>query len=295
MKKITLITIALMFVFTISEAQEIPNAGFENWTNIGAYSNPDGWDQLNALTANANVFTCEKGTPANVGSYYLKLTSRTVTGMGVIPGIAVSGQIDPSTFQPKSGFPFTGQPQSLTGKWQHMIYGSSQGFIDVNLTRWDNATNSRIIVANGHVDLTGMAMSWANFSIPLNYNETNTPDSCVIIMSASGTAPTNNDYLWVDAMTFQGSVTSINPMELENTFEIYPNPVLNNLIFNAANFDKKIVSLKIMDMMGSEIKAFQIGKEKSIETIDVSSLSKGNYILFISTNNGFSTKKFIKE
>ncbi|MBI1836487.1 MAG: hypothetical protein HYR91_04405 [Flavobacteriia bacterium] len=147
---------------------QIPNNGFENWTSMGSYSNPDGWATLNDVTAASSVYTATKGTPGNVGASYLKLTSKTV-GPTVVNGIAVSGTINPTTMQPSAGFPYTGQPVSLTGKWQHMIFGSSQGSVSVTLTKWNTTTNQRDIVASGSQTLSGMAMSWASFTINLNY------------------------------------------------------------------------------------------------------------------------------
>ncbi|MBK9320544.1 MAG: hypothetical protein IPM91_18245 [Bacteroidetes bacterium] len=73
--------------------------------------------------------------------------------------------------------------------------GSSQGYIDVLLTRWDG--NQRIVVANAHRTLTGMAMNWATFNIPLNYLDGNNPDSCMIVLAASG-AQTHQRRLLVD-------------------------------------------------------------------------------------------------
>lgn len=77
-----------MAISTTAFAQ-IPNSGFENWTTMGSYSNPDNWDQLNAMTNPNSVYTCVKGTPGNPGSSYIKLTSKTVGTMGVMHGLAV--------------------------------------------------------------------------------------------------------------------------------------------------------------------------------------------------------------
>lgn len=194
MKNKISLSIFLSFAFLITKAQ-IPNSGFETWTSMGSYNNPDSWSCLNDMTASMSVFTCVKGTPGNPGTAYIKLTSKTVAGMGVMPGIAVSGTFDQSTLEPLSGFAFNERPANLTGKWQHMIFGNSQGYIDIQLTRWDGNMQMRFPVATAHFVLTGMAMGWSNFSIPLTYIDGNNPDSCIITLSASGNTPANNDYL----------------------------------------------------------------------------------------------------
>jgi hypothetical protein len=294
MKKTLLLSFAFIANFTMLKAQTIPNAGFENWTNMGAYSNPNGWDQLNSLTNLASIFTCEQGTPGNVGTYYLKLTSKTAGTFGVVPGVAVSGLIDVATQQPKSGFAFNAQPQALTGKWQHMIFGSSQGYIDVQLTKWNSTSNSRTIVANGHVDLTGMAMSWANFSIPLAYLETFAPDSCIISMRASGNAPTNNDYLWIDELAFTGSVTGIKNQNVSTKLAVFPNPSTGNLTLDLSSISDKQVIVTIFDLQGNKIKQIQGLQVSSNATIDISELAQGNYLLNIISKTEIITSKFIK-
>jgi hypothetical protein len=294
MKKTLLISFALIINFYFLKAQSIPNAGLENWTNMGSYSNPDGWGQLNSLTSLANVFTCEQGSPGNVGSYYLKLTSKTVTGVGVVPGIAVSGIIDPATQQAKSGFAFNAQPQALTGKWQHMIFGSSQGFVDVKLTKWNSGSNSRIMVATGHVDLTGMAMSWANFSVPISYLETFAPDSCIITLKSSGSSPTNDDYLWVDELAFTGSVTGLVEFNEHQNIKLFPNPSATDLLLDLSILKSSQVQLSIFDMQGNEVISFNKINVSSNTSINISNLASGNYLLNIISNEGLITKKFIK-
>jgi hypothetical protein len=294
MKRTLQIVLSFALTITAVQAQTIPNAGFENWTNMGAYNNPVGWDQLNSLTSLVQVYTCEQGSPGNVGSFYLKLTSKTAPGVGVAPGVAVSGVIDVATQQPKSGFAFTAQPQALTGKWQHMIFGSSQGYVDVKLTKWNSGTNSRITVASGHVDLTGMAMSWANFTIPLAYLETFAPDSCIITLAASGTTPANNDYLWVDELAFSGSVTSLLVKESDKAIQLFPNPSASVLNIDLASLNEATVQIKIFDFKGNLVIDMSNVVSTNTNAIDISELAQGNYVLNVISNKGLLSKKFMK-
>lgn len=294
MKKILTLIALLNLGFDAVNAQSIPNAGFENWTNAGSYSNPDGWDQLNSYTSLAGVYTCEQGTPGAVGSSYLKLTSKTVTGVGVVPGVAVSGVIDVTTQQAKSGFAYTGQPEFLTGKWQHMIFGTSQGFINVKLTKWNSTTNTRTTVANGNVVLTGMAMSWANFSIPMGYIETFAPDSCIITMSASGSTPANNDYLWVDDLTFTGNVASFQNIVSDNSIKLYPNPASELINLDLSTIIEKNVQIAIYDMIGNRVLLENTNSTASIANISISNLAKGNYLLNVISGKEIHTVRFSK-
>jgi hypothetical protein len=275
----------------ISEAQTIPNAGFETWTNMGTYGEPASWSTLNQMTSTASVFTAQSGA-GNVGSYCIKLTSRNVTGMGVMPGVATSGTLNQTTFQPINGFAYNMRSANLTGKWQHMISGSSQGFVDVQLTRWDAGMNMRMPVATGHLTLSGMAMSWASFTVPLTYSDqTNTPDSCMITLSASGTAPTDGDYLWVDALAFNGIVAPLAVSDIkENENSIYPNPVTNTLNIKTNLQENEIC---IFDMTGKMILCSKIDNSN---TINVSELAIGTYTYKLFHNKiQIATSKFSKQ
>ena len=173
---------------------QIPNGGFELWNTTSGYETPDGWDNLNAMTSPMGIYTCEMGAPGVPGASYLELTSRLVSGMGVVPGVAVSGVMDEEVLQASSGFAFGGRPASLTGMWQYMAFGNDQGYIAVYLTKWDSVTNMRETVASKTQNLSGMEMSWANFTINLIYTSGEAPDSAMIVLAASGDSPVNNSY-----------------------------------------------------------------------------------------------------
>jgi len=56
-EKILFYTFANILLSTAVFAQ-IPNNGFESWTNMGTYFNPDQWGTLNNTTAAGGVYTC---------------------------------------------------------------------------------------------------------------------------------------------------------------------------------------------------------------------------------------------
>ncbi|MEO0038275.1 MAG: hypothetical protein RIQ59_1486 [Bacteroidota bacterium] len=289
MKKSILSVIAFVSI-TCSLHAQIPNSGFETWINMGTYENPFGWATLNDLTTAEGVYTAQKGTPGSPGMSYLKLTSKTV-GATVVNGIAVSGVINPTTQQPVSGFAFNQQPSAFTGKWQHMIYGSSQGSLNVQLTRWDATTNARIIVATANKNLTGMAMSWANFSIPFVYTDTQAPDSCIIVLKASGNNPTNQDYLWVDNLSFTGNVAGLNALNIFADVAIYPNPTTENFSVNLQSKQSKVIAFELVNGVGDVLfyknEAIKEGLNKL--TIPTIGLAKGSYLVRITSEGKFST------
>lgn len=286
--------IALLFVFSISNAQ-IPNFSFENWTSMGSYYNPDQWGTMNNTTASEGIYTATKASPGNPGSWYLKLTSRTVSS-GVMNGIAVSGILDSITKLPVSGFAYSTRPASFTGKWQHMIYGSSQGSITVTLSRWDVSLNQRVTVATANQTLSGMAMSWANFSINFIYADGNDPDSCIIVLKASGANPTNQDYLWVDNLAFAGTVTGIeNNNSVSKSVSVFPNPSTSEITVDMNLISSQKTYIEITDIDGKIVLSKNVGvvQGSAKEIVDVSKFAKGSYFVKVSVDSGSIVKRII--
>ena len=303
MKKILLPCTLFLVLNNSSLLAQIPNAGFENWSTVGSYMNPDNWSTMNNTTATYSLFTATKATPGNPGTAYLKLTSKTING-SVVNGIAVSGKLDTINLKPISGFPYTQRSSTFAGKWQHMIYGASQGNVSVLLSRWNTTTGHRDTVASAAVTLAGMAMSWSNFGMSLNYVDSlHYPDSCLIVLQASGTAPTNNDYLWVDALALTGTVALAPPAPPANLvglsalilntapISIYPNPAQNTI--HLSTYDVKVYDIDVYSSTGEKLVAKKVLIENELD-IDISNLPKGIYLLYATNANGIQKDRFIK-
>ncbi len=294
MKKKYIILLLAITAATSLFAQ-IPNSGFENWTNAGSYSTPDNWGTLNPATTAASVYTCLKGTPGNPGIAYIKLNSKTVTGAGVVPGIAVSGVLNTTTFKPVSGFPYTNRPSALTGKWQFMAYSPDQGYIAVYLTLWNSGTHKRDTIAGAYNPLPGMVMSWQSFSIPLTYISSATPDSAIIILSSSGATPVNGSYLYADDLLFTGGNAGIDTRSLPAGLTLFPNPVnLNTLEIDYRNFTGTVSHMEISNMKGTVVARWDFTNRQFPVTLDITLLPAGEYLLWVSTTAGQFGSKFIR-
>ena len=283
----------------------IPNSGFENWINKGSYNSPASWDNLNSVTSASSVYTCEQGTPGaagTAGTSSLKLTTKTVPGIGVVPGIAVSGILNKTTLQPVSGFAFNQRPASLTGNWQYMVFSAkgviNAGYIDVQLTRWDASMNMRDTIASVHYSLPGMKMSWNAFTLPLTYvDNANYPDSCVITLSASSLTPTNKDFLYVDNLAFSGTQLTTNIVEIRGNkkINVYPNPSTDKISFDLPTTINSEANIQILNLQGEIVKLIKNADATSTLSVDIRDLPTGNYILKVILLNDVFVSRFIKE
>ena len=277
---------------------QITNNDFETWTVTGSYNNPTNWDNLNSMTTSMSVYTCNKGNPGVSGSSYIQLTSKTVSGMGVMPGVATCGVLDMASFMPVSGFAYTGRPANLTGSWQYMGFSGDIGHISVLLTKWNAGMNMRDTVAFVDHSLSGMVMSWATFTIPLTYHSTATPDSAIILLSASGSIPANNSYLYVDNLAFAGSPTGIASIANNSTLlSVYPNPTTNASVISYNSASGNDIEITVSDLVGKGLtkSLFHVVAGANSIPLNVSGLAKGIYLITVAEGTKTQTKKIVVE
>ena len=187
-----------------------------------------------------------------------------------------SGLIDFS----RGGTPFPYRPTHLTGMYK---FEDSLSAVDdfgkvIILLKSHNTST-------GNMDTVGYAESvndlnptneWKPFSIPIQYSDTTTPDSIVLVFfsAVSGAAPTT---LWIDSIGFEFSTTSIGEEE-ENIPLLYPNPA--NAWIHIPFKDDRHRSYRMYDANASEVKSGVLTRR-----LDVSSLPKGMYLLQVSEEN----------
>jgi hypothetical protein len=285
-----------VMAITNSLFSQIPNGGFENWTDFGNYSTPDNWGNLNPVTTSSGIYTCVKASPGYPGTTHMRLISRTVPGMGIQPGIAVSGVLNTSTFQAVSGFAYSSRPASLDGNWQFMAFGSDQGYIAVYLTKWNSGLNRRDTIGQVVHPLPGMEMSWRSFSLPLSYLNSDIPDSAMIILSASGNSPVNASYLYIDNLSFEGGTAGNEDPAATSGLTVFPNPVMQDkLIVNFDNPNTTADCIDILDIHGNLMIRKTMINQTFPAFVDVSTLRAGEYLLRITLPGSTTGSKFIKQ
>ncbi|MCD6010877.1 MAG: Secretion system C-terminal sorting domain [Flavipsychrobacter sp.] len=309
MKKLSTLFSALL-LSGITFAQ-IPNAGFETWTHStsgGGYDTPDGWGNTNPYTSLASTYTCKKGTTSpSAGSSYLKLTTENC-GV-VVPGVAATGNINvtglPSTptVTITGGFANTSRPATLNGQWQYMAAtGTDQAHIIVFLSKWNTSTNKRDTVAYTDSALTGMAMSWAPFSINLKYYSGKFPDTALIILSSSNASTTTaavGSYLWADALAFAGSVPSgvITVNNKVNPTVIFPNPASSNAsIFYFSNEGGE-VKISVVSVDGKTVSTQKVRTTRGENSLplNIAGLPHGIYSIKIDSELSTEMRKLVIE
>ncbi len=102
------------------------------------------------------------------------------------------------------------------------------------------------------------------------------------------------DYWLVSAnnkVVFTTSTKDI--QQLAAQIQIYPNPAHSELTIDFKNFSAKVLQAAIFDAKGSLVKPISI--TNNLETVDISNISSGIYILKVQTDQGAVGKTFIKQ
>ncbi|MCZ8197701.1 MAG: T9SS type A sorting domain-containing protein [Flavobacterium sp.] len=86
------------------------------------------------------------------------------------------------------------------------------------------------------------------------------------------------------------SVLQNDTFEFDNYFTIYPNPIDEVLNLNTKQYTE-VYSLTIYNLLGQQVQT----TTNPTNTVDVSSLKTGNYIVKVVTGEGVSSSKFVKE
>lgn len=105
----------------------------------------------------------------------------------------------------------------------------------------------------------------------------------------------NGSYGWNNYSYTKTIKNCLNPIVLDpdkNRLQLSPNPVKDILSLQLEN-NEKIVSLKIYDYSGAQVKTQVSNKEA--ETVDLQDIKKGLYFIEIETENGIIRDKIIKE
>lgn len=218
-----------------------------------------------------NDKTCLEGATiaqAKVGDYVHYMIRFENNGTANAHNIVVKDMIDIAKFDINSLVPIKGSHSFVT----NITAGNKVEFIFENINLpFDDANNDGFVA----------------FKIK-------TKPTLVIGNTFSNTASIYFDYnapIATNIATTTIGALSVHDFEFSNYFNVYPNPVHDNLNISAKQ-SIEISSVNIYNMLGQLV--LVIPNAKNTKTIDVSSLKEGNYFIKINSDKGTSNTKFIK-
>jgi hypothetical protein len=234
-----------------------------------------------------------------------KVNASGVTAVGGVLGFTTGG-IGYADITMDGSTPYISYQDSLVGRKISVMKfnGTSWDYVGSQGLSSGNVENNRILVYNSIPYIAFHDESDGNIHVQ-KFDGTN----WVSVGSAVSNGQVylndmviNDDHVFIayrDAENFGGKMTvkkfDLNAPNGVNEFtemklNIYPNPVQNELFFELDNVE--FTEMTILDYSGRVVKSIT---NNTVNSIDVSDLNQGIYILKVITENGFSTNRFVKQ
>jgi hypothetical protein len=287
MRKFTIVLTVLIAMIIKTNAQ-IPNSGFENWTTVGSYENPNGWVNCNGNGGTGYPVTKSiDHYPANVGNSSIRMENLTPGSTGCatygfansVPYIGYNG----------ASFPITGHPNSFCGYYKFIPQNNDTMTIACGLYL------NGVMVAYATLNTTNTVSNWTSFTIP--FSSYTTADSASIGLGAFyslGTMPIvqGNSVLFVDNLSFDNLITSVTEQTSKNkAFSLYPNPASEIVTLNIDNTNNAELTLSIYNVIGTLVKSEKLKQNQ--QQFNVGDLETGIYMVVIKSKEWTEKQKLI--
>jgi len=277
-KKFKLVLCLIFLTSSLRFAQDIPNAGFENWIDVNT---PQNW-----LTNNlpSSWITVSRSATAHMGSYAAKVEIDDFNGFPIFPVLTVT-------------FPVNEYSQSLTGYYQFYPVDN-----EVVLSVYTFYFKDGLLAGSGSLDITSGASTYTQFNFDPTSGNSGTPDSLWIqfeMVSNSSSNPGIGSYALIDQLSLGGTsdVKQINQNPTGYSLQQnYPNPFNPSTSIEFSIPQESLVELKVFDILGNEVSTltnniYPAGNYKADFNGD--NFPSGIYIAKMIAGNFTQTRKMI--
>lgn len=297
MKALLLPTLFCLTVQTL--AQQIGNAGFENWDNLGSnQEEPTNWSSFKTATGSFAAFASKQIERSSsvrsgaTGNYCARIWSKSTLGI-MANGVLTTGRMNmgSSNLSSPDNYNYTllgdaafsealtAAPDSLVF-WARYTAGSGEkagvhAVIHDEFSVQDpiNATSQPYVVADADLQFSPTNNTWKRFSVPFVYtvNTGLAPKYILLTFTTNhipGGGAANDEVLIDDVELVYNSVSAIQPQNQQD-FQIYIDK--NNCLI-LEGFDPD-ASLKIYRLNGQLVQA------NTVEKLQGLALPSGFYII----------------
>jgi Putative carbohydrate metabolism domain len=309
MKKYFVIWLAVTSFFTARAQNQLENAGFENWEDIGISAKdtirePVDWSSLKtsdneSLSPLAPV-VCWRSSVAHTGNYSVKLEN--ISTLVIANGTVCNGRVHPNIELEKSYMytdpndgrwnnPFTSRPDSITGWYKYIPQGSDTVQAIVILHKGNGRQpdteylSNRVATANFRSGVN-TGDKWTRFSAPFIYTSDQAPQYALAILnSGNGYTPVAGSIAFFDDLMM---IYNSNPVKNE---VIAPETIYlqgNHSLVIEGGTDQYL-SARILDITGRTVWSGPVFSGRM--DISNANLKNGIYIVFLTGKNHWLTQK----
>lgn len=290
MRKIylTLLSIAIGSSFSA----QLNNLDLDAWTANSGYDDPDGWLTVNQVASLLGIsYPVEKITASpSQGTAAAKMTT---VACAACPGF---GAPDPLPGFIRQETAYTALATSVTFDYQYNGVSGDWGAAVIELTQWDPAGDSAIVVAEAIDTIATNVSTWTSKTVQFVYSSSLTPDSIKInfigsigglIQDPTFPAPQPGSVLNVDAVMIASPSSDIEEYQLDGN--IYAaNNMIHVILDQTPNG-----SISIYDISGKQV--YNSITTNINTTISTSQYNKGIYLVKVENGGKSLVKKVIIE
>ncbi len=261
-------------LFTVPAFSQIPNSGFEAWSDQGGILKPDGWE-ISSAESCLNVI---RSDDPYEGSYSVEL----------------SVLFDPIMASNMSGFMFTDgnfpvnqKYSSLSGYFKGTIIGSDTLKIYVGM--WHEGE----MVGYGQLKTLDNHTGWTSFTVSIGYQSNQTPSEGFISIQLGPVWGGNiGSFYRIDKLQFSNQPTGISELP-GNRLTLYPNPA-SCILHVTDNSGSGLSFIRIVNLQGSTIHEAIMEPGQVVMKINTGSIPDGLYFVQkIQGNQVVSAEKVI--
>lgn len=269
---VTLFTAAFVF-------GQVPNGSFDNITTQSSCTQPAGWNTVNGSTGAFGLCTAESESNNAYSGNALKITSEFFFFAGqVIPGLVSNGSIDIGNQSVTGGVAFTERPVSFSGWYRaEPENGDTYSMIAV-LINENTGDSVGVAIFEG----TSTVTNWTEFVQPVQYLNQQTPTLLQVTMFASDPLnPQDGSTVWFDELDYQSITVGISENQKDQV-TAYPNPVVDNVVFELGEIDQAVVT--VYNIIG--VRVMEANLSGVNNRLDMGSLPSGTYIYQMASLEG---------
>jgi Secretion system C-terminal sorting domain len=181
----------------------------------------------------------------------------------------------------------------VLGNYKAFLNGSSTVTIQWNTI---SETNNKNFVVEKSLD-------GSNFSLFENIAAANDPSGHDYSITDNKPSSGNNFYR-LSQVDNDGKTTYFNVLKVivpvsdnQRYFHLSPNPVVSSLMLELVNPSTGVIQVSLTDMQGRPLKKWKFQKTSLSwqQSIDISGIPKGNYIIQLNGNNIHEVQRFVKQ
>lgn len=298
MKKLFLLLIVMFAIQTM--AQEIPNAGFEDWQN----EEPVSWNTLdqNFFGIEYDMVTEETNDVfSGNSSIRLESVSNYIIFQGdvTMPGMITLGEIEADILAMDGniygGVPYTGYPISMSGYYKYTPAEGDTAAIGLVTYRWNN--NTRDTLAGALFSPSELVEEWTEFEAVMEYVIWGEADTLNIIASSTAVEADElpvGSVLLIDELSLNyGPVSTIEP-DLTDSFRVYPNLISQHLNIELDYNEMKPCHIQLFNINGILIKSTQQILYQGKTQFPYHEVASGIYVIRLTTPNGESYSQKVR-